>query len=110
MTPILKYLSLTAGLLVLAGPAVAQTSVPPSGPNPQDQRRMPPPAPTRPGAESPRSDSPGESLGQAPKSGVIQPPETGDSGVIAPRNRGNAPMPELRPPGTPGGNPNVEPK
>lgn len=107
MTPLLlRYLSATAGVLVLAAPAVAQTTVPPgaSGPNMQEQRRMPAPAPARPGAE------PNESLGQAPNSGVIQPPATGDSGVIAPRNRANTPTPEIRPPGTPGGNPNVEPK
>ncbi len=117
MTPRLKYLSATAGVLLLAAPAFAQTTMPPaqsgpgqsgpgmSGPNMQDQRRMPAPAPAR-----PRTERPNESLGQAPNSGVIHPPDTGDSGVIAPRNRSNTPMPEVRPPGTPGGNPNVEPK
>jgi len=100
MTSVLKYLSATAGILLLAAPAFAQTTNPP-GASPE-QRRMPAPA-------QPRSES-HESLGQAPKSGVIQPPATGDNGVIEPRNRANTPTPEIRPPGTPGGNPNVQPR
>ncbi|MBV8538407.1 MAG: hypothetical protein JO128_22605 [Alphaproteobacteria bacterium] len=109
MNSALKYLSIAAGALVLAGAAVAQTSTPPgaSGPAVPEQRRIPVPAQPRP--ESPRSES-NESLGQAPHSGVIQPPATGDNGVIEPRNRANTPTPEIRPPGTPGGNPNVQPK
>jgi len=105
MNPVLKYLSATASVLLLAAPALAQTTNPP-GTSPE-QRRMPAPAQRRP--ELPRSGS-NESLGQAPHSGVIQPPATGDNGVIAPRNRANTPTPEIRPPGTPGGDPNVQPK
>ena len=105
MTRVLKYLPVTAGVLMLGAPVLAQTTNPPSStaPNMQDQRRTPGPAPAR-----PRADRPHESLGQAPKSGVIQPPSTGDNGVIVPKNQSRTPT--LKPPGTPGGNPNVEPK
>jgi hypothetical protein len=102
MTHRLKYLWVAAGALMLAGPALAQTTTPQPG-HPKEARPVPPP-------HSVPSSNDNQSLGQAPNSGVIQPPATGDNGVIAPRNRTNAPMPELRPPGTPGGNPNVEPK
>ncbi len=105
MNSVLKYLSATASLLLLAGPALAQTTNPP-GASPEQRRTLPAPAQPRP---EPRSDS-NESLGQAPHSGVIQPPATGDNGVIEPRNRANTPTPEIRPPGTPGGDPNVQPK
>jgi hypothetical protein len=103
MNPVLKYLAASAGVLWLAGPAVAQTTHLPGASPEQPGVRM------HPRTEQPRSES-NESLGQAPHSGVIQPPATGDDGVIAPRNRGNTPTPEIRPPGTPGGNPNVQPK
>ncbi len=40
--------------------------------------------------------------------GVITPPATGDSGVKMPPAKGNTPV--IPPPGTPGGNPEVQPK
>lgn len=53
--------------------------------------------------------------GSGPKgcasNGVIQPPAVGDSGVVKPPDTGSAmPMPVIPPPGTPGGNPSVQPK
>jgi len=107
-----KYAVAAAGLLLLAAgpvPTSAQTTLPPGSSSPTtpdrgpDQRR----APAHPRAGQP-AEPPHESLGQAP--GVIRPPATGDNGVIVPHNRANMPTPEIRPPGTPGGNPNVEPK
>jgi hypothetical protein len=104
----LKYAFAAAGLALLAAgpaPTSAQTTLPPGPSSPMtpdrgpDQRRVP---------AHPRAEQPNDSLGQAP--GVIQPPETGDTGVIVPRKQSNEPTPEIRPPGTPGGNPNVEPK
>ena len=41
--------------------------------------------------------------------GVICPPRTGDPGVKAPPAN-NGKMPVIPPPGSPGGNPNVQPK
>ncbi len=42
--------------------------------------------------------------------GVIQPPPSADRGVVSPPNRGASRTPVIPPPGTPGGNPLVEPK
>jgi hypothetical protein len=102
MTPLRTYAVALAGLL-LAAPAIAQTTVPqaPSSPGA--------PAPAHPRVDTP-GESPNESLGQAPNSGVLKPPATGDNGVIVPREHSSSPMPEIRPPGTPDSKPNVEPK
>jgi hypothetical protein len=43
-------------------------------------------------------------------SGIIQPPPTGDQGVIVPPDQGAGRTPVIPPPGTPGGNPSVQPK
>jgi hypothetical protein len=42
--------------------------------------------------------------------GVIHPPPTDDGGVVAPPNQGTSRTPVIPPPGTPGGNPLVQPK
>lgn len=42
--------------------------------------------------------------------GVIRPPATHDRGVVSPPNQGVSRTPIVPPPGTPGGNPNVQPK
>jgi len=43
--------------------------------------------------------------------GVIRPPVTGDKGVVTPPDEGKTmPMPVIPPPGSPGGDPNVQPK
>jgi hypothetical protein len=42
--------------------------------------------------------------------GVIHPPSTPDRGVVAPPNQGTSRTPVIPPPGTPGGNPLVQPK
>ena len=89
---------------------VAQDNPPTRERSPLDQRapaeKIDPPADRPPRAEAPR---PPEGSG-LPSGGVIHPPETGDRGVITPPNQDRAPTPELRPPGSPGGNPNVQPR
>ncbi|HEY3916609.1 MAG TPA: hypothetical protein VGL83_02390 [Stellaceae bacterium] len=48
---------------------------------------------------------------QAPQSpAVITPPSTGDKSVITPPATGDATTPVIPPPGTPGGNDEVQPK
>jgi hypothetical protein len=42
--------------------------------------------------------------------GIIQPPPTGDRGVVQPPNQGASRTPVIPPPGTPGGNPQIQPK
>jgi len=54
---------------------------------------------------------PGASGPSGCKSGVIHPPATGDKGVVTPPDTSQSmPMPVIPPPGTPGGNPSVQPK
>lgn len=42
--------------------------------------------------------------------GVIQPPPSADRGVVSPPNQGTSRTPVIPPPGTPGGNPLIQPK
>ncbi len=101
MTPILKQAALAFAVVTGAATAAAAQTTPPG--HPTGRQRVPP--------QQSMPDSgqrPSESLSQS--HGVIQPPPTGDSGVIEPKNRSHAPTPEIKPPGTPGGNPNVQPK
>jgi hypothetical protein len=55
----------------------------------------------------PPGGSPSDKLSRS--HGVIEPPPTGDRGVIAPRPDQSR-TPVVPPPGTPGGNPEVQPK
>ena len=42
--------------------------------------------------------------------GVVRPPSTGDQGVVAPPSAGAQSTPVIPPPGTPGGNQEIQPK
>jgi hypothetical protein len=42
--------------------------------------------------------------------GVIHPPPSGDRNVVPPPNQASSRTPVIHPPGTPGGNPRIEPK
>jgi glucose/arabinose dehydrogenase len=76
-------------------PAQDQTSPPQSQATPLPQQA------TRPGTTS-------DQLSQT--RGVITPPPTGDHAVVTPPNIGAASTPVIPPPGTPGGNPEIQPK
>lgn len=106
-SPNVKLIGAAVGIsaLALAGSVGvhAQTTVPPAAPDQPQTRpyRAPSPTTQRPGSTS-------ETLGHA--HGVLPPPHTGDSNVIPPQNSSRAKTPDIAPPGTPGGNPNVVPK
>lgn len=104
----LKTAGAAFGLVALAAvgvaPAAGQTTVPPGAPAQQQPDQL---GKGHPPARSPHGST-SETLGQA--HGVLPPPRTGDSNVIAPQNRDKTPTPEIAPPGTPGGNPDVVPK
>jgi hypothetical protein len=102
MTALWKTAAFVLAALAAAGVAAAeaQMTTPPAAP--EQHRPAQPPA-----ATSPRGST-SETLGQA--HGVLPPPRTGDSNVIAPQNRDKTPTPDIAPPGTPGGSPNVVPK
>jgi hypothetical protein len=42
--------------------------------------------------------------------GIIHPPPSGDRNVVPPPNQASSRTPVIHPPGTPGGNPRIEPK
>jgi hypothetical protein len=101
-----KNTAVAAAILaaISTSPACAQGPTPPS-----TQRDCPPDV-----APLPRS---GETTERAPLSeqlsesnGVICPPKGVDPGIIEKPQPGNAPMPVIPPPGTPGGRPDAQPK
>jgi hypothetical protein len=90
------------------GPAQAQT-VPDAGaganpipPTTPPDKISPDPIP------SPADPSLSRKLDQS--NGVITPPKGVDPGIVTPPPEGAAPMPVIPPPGTPGNQPNVQPK
>ncbi len=100
--PLMAAMLLCAGI----GIAVAQTQNGATGAAPNQE----------PGANGqvPQSDSsaaPGSLSHELNRSGgVIRPPAIHDPGVVSPPNQGVSRTPVIPPPGSPGGNPNVQPK
>ena len=101
----MKRPAILCGLLLLASPALGQTSLPghrklaPDSSGPQTAI----PAP-RPGGDA---DTPGGSA----KNGVIEPPATGTGrSVMTPRPGAGGSMPVIPPPGTAANQPSVQPK
>jgi hypothetical protein len=103
---------LAAGALLWTGfaPGVsAQELKPPQ--QPHQTQPLPPP-----NGSSGSSNAPPSSPGRAPgdtlnrSGGVLTPPPTGDQGVLPPPASGSSNMPVIHPPGTPGGNGEVQPK
>jgi hypothetical protein len=100
--PLLAAMLLAAGIGMAA--AQTQNSAPSASPNqgPGTTNQVP---------QSGSSSPPGSLSHQLSRSGgVIQPPATGDQGVVPPPNQGVSRTPVIPPPGSPGGNPSVEPK
>lgn len=82
-------------------PAPSQ-SARPSEPSDQSQPSTPP---------GPSGAVPGTLSGELSRSdGVIAPPHTGDAAVVPPPNQGISRTPVIPAPGTPGGNPAIQPK
>jgi hypothetical protein len=119
MRAIISSLSVALWLCTTAAIAAAQKPGFPAGGYPHAQiqqtqtiaanadeksgpRQPPPPRPTTtPGSLSQELNRSG---------GVIQPPPSADRNVMTPPNQGTSRMPVIPPPGTPGGNPRVQPK
>jgi hypothetical protein len=89
------------GALAQRGPVIdiqAQSKVPPA-------QAVPCPPAAKP------LSTPGQGQTGCQSDGVIHPPMTGDQGVVKPPETSNSmPMPVIPPPGSPGGNPSVQPK
>jgi hypothetical protein len=99
------------GIIALgASAAVAQPSSPPTA-TPAPPGPVPPTAPTPPELIAPPAKLPGTVAQSGTASGVIHPPGGVDPGIqtTVPAPNPNS-MQVIPPPGTPGGNPNVQAK
>jgi hypothetical protein len=100
---------LSAGLVTIsAGAQNPSTPLPP----PQQSRPVPPNGGSSSDPDQQSTNPTPNTLGSelSHSNGVIKPPSTGDQGVIPPPTNGTQSTPVIPPPGTPGGNPNVQPK
>src|SRR5215470_8506512 len=100
--------------LALAGGTVPSIAIAQSGPIPRTQAQPPtPPAQAEPCEPPAKPLLPAGVRGQSgcQLDGVIRPPVTGDRGVVnPPASSRSMPMPVIPPPGSPGGDPSVQPK
>ena len=103
----LLYSLLASGLL-LGGAALAQDRDTQSPPQNQQLRPQAPDGSS--GSSTPGSGSGSLSNQLNRSSGVLQPPPTSDRGVVRPPSAGTQDMPVIPPPGSPGGNQQVQPK
>ena len=89
-----------AGLIVLTAASTAGA---------QTMDRAPPPKSETEGQSPPAAENPSQQLDRS--KGVIQPPQSVDPDMqVAPPNPGDQKTPVIRPPGTPGGDPTIQPK
>ena len=101
------------GAAMTACPAWSQTSRSPAPQTIPEQHQSQPVRPNdQMGAQQGTSAAPSGSLSDelSRTGGVMQPPTTGDQGVVAPPKAGPQSTPVIPPPGTPGGNQEVQPK
>jgi hypothetical protein len=98
----------TQGGAAYAGPAASSTRNGPTQPAAAngDESAAPPQEPP-PGTGAARGSLSHE---LSRSGGVIQPPPSADRGVVSPPNQGTSRTSVIPPPGTPGGNPLVQPK
>lgn len=93
----------------------AATNPSPADPSPVDKSQAPAEAGNA-GQASPQTQpnsgvAPGSLSRELNRSGgVIRPPPTHDRGVVSPPNQGVSRTPVIPPPGSPGGNPEIQPK
>ena len=109
----LMMAAVALGAALSGGVAYSQT---PRDETPQLAPREPQPETTRPddapGPQQGTSAAPSGSLSDelSRSGGVVQPPATGDQGVMPPPKAGPQSTPIIPPPGTPGGNQAIQPK
>lgn len=102
------FYPLLAASLLLGSAALAQDRDTESPPQNQQLRPQAPDGSS--GSSTPRSDSGSLSNELNRSGGVLQPPATSDRGVVRPPSAGTQDMPVIPPPGSPGGNQQVQPK
>lgn len=97
----ITYVRLALLIFAICGSALPAAMAQKVAPLPPQAEPCPPAKPQQP--PPPRGTQSG--------CGVIEPPAVGDRGVLKPPATGaEMPMPVIPPPGTPGGNPTVQPK
>jgi hypothetical protein len=105
MKPTITILLLAALAAAPLAPALAQQSTAPPQATP-----VPPPATAAPQSDDGAGEGSSLSDRLSRSKGVVRPPPTGDSGVLPPPPAGAESTPIIRPPGTRGGNEDVQPK
>jgi hypothetical protein len=97
--------------LLCASPAMAGAQTKGQNASPAPSQGSPPNNQVQPNAGSDHGAPPSTLSRELNRSsGVIHPPPTGDGSVVAPPNQGTSSMPVIPPPGSPGGNPRLQPK
>jgi hypothetical protein len=111
---LLTLAAVALGAAMTVGSAASQTPRPQT-PSAPEQRQVPSARPddsTGPSPQQGTSTAPSGSLSdELSRTGsVMQPPATGDQGVVPPPKTGSQSTPVIPPPGTPGGNQDIQPK
>lgn len=97
--------------LFCCGIAIAAAAQQPPAQDGPAQGGKAPSASGQPQETTPSSPDAGSLSHQLSRSqGVLQPPPTGDKNTVTPPTTGAGRTPVIPPPGTPGGNPQVQPK
>jgi hypothetical protein len=118
ITRLIAALCLCAGTAIAAPPTASGTTATTSGQHLAQNGESPPTVPSGNGNTVPQqpplsgsNPAHGSLSHQLSRSGgVIHPPPSADRGVVTPPNQGTSRTPVIPPPGTPGGNPMVQPK
>jgi hypothetical protein len=105
----------TAGAQPQDAKSSAAANPSPADPSSADQSQAPPNSGNT-GQASPQAQSNSDAVSGSlshelnRSGGVIRPPPTHDRGVVPPPNQGVSRTPVIPPPGSPGGNPAIQPK
>jgi hypothetical protein len=111
---LLMMAAVTLGVAMTISPPAWSQAPRSQAPQPVPEERQSPSA--RPGdttgPQQGTSTAPSGSLSDelSRSGGVVQPPATGDQGVVPPPKAGHQSTPVIPPPGTPGGNQEIQPK
>lgn len=108
--PIVEAFVVLAGILAAIASSAAQDRGPQLPPDDRPLQRNAPAPPPQPRAAAPREQQGSASDNLSRSGGVLQPPDTGDDVIKSPPRPGEARMPVIPPPGTPGGSQSIQPK
>ena len=112
---LLTLAAVALGVVMTVDSAYSQTTTRPQTPSVPEERQAPSARPDDSTGANPQqgtSTAPSGSLSDelSRSGGVMQPPATGDQGVVPPPKAGPQSTPVIPPPGTAGGNQDIQPK